>query len=76
TVVYKPCLPSHQIKALYLHLQNHAYQSKLPLLHSPFTTNTFPACKPPHPNPILIHNPQINTINPNLNSIPAPQNKL
>ncbi|WP_186302047.1 class II glutamine amidotransferase domain-containing protein, partial [Staphylococcus warneri] len=52
------------------------YQSKLPLLHSTFTTNTFPTSKPPHPNPLLIHNAHINTIKPNLNSIPAPQNKL
>ncbi|WP_186306323.1 class II glutamine amidotransferase domain-containing protein, partial [Staphylococcus epidermidis] len=35
-----------------------------------------PTSKRPHPNPMLIHNAQINTINPNLNSIPAHQNKL
>ena len=41
TIVYKGWLRSDQIKGLYLDLQNEAYQSKLGLVHSRFSTNTF-----------------------------------
>ena len=45
TIVYKGWLRSDQIKGLYLDLQNEAYQSKLGLVHSRFSTNTFPSWK-------------------------------
>ena len=43
TIVYKGWLRSDQIKELYLDLQNETFQSKLGLVHSRFSTNTFPA---------------------------------
>ncbi|PZP92942.1 MAG: glutamate synthase subunit alpha, partial [Staphylococcus capitis] len=42
TIVYKGWLRSDQIKELYLDLQNETFQSKLGLVHSRFSTNTFP----------------------------------
>ncbi|WP_369015217.1 hypothetical protein, partial [Paenibacillus xylanexedens] len=62
-------LTTKQLAQFYLHLQQHSVQSAIPLLHSPFTTNTFPTSQPPHPYPFIIHNPDINTIPRNLNSM-------
>ena len=45
TIVYKGWLRSDQIKGLYLDLQNEDFQSKLGLVHSRFSTNTFPSWK-------------------------------
>ena len=50
TIVYKGWLRSDQIKELYLDLQNETFQSKLGLVHSRFSTNTFPSWKRAHPN--------------------------
>ena len=41
TIVYKGWLRSDRIKTLYLDLNNEDYQSKLGLVHSRFSTNTF-----------------------------------
>ncbi len=76
TIVYKGWLRSDQIKGLYLDLQNEAYQSKLGLVHSRFSTNTFPSWKRAHPNRMLMHNGEINTIKGNVNWMRARQNKL
>ena len=62
TIVYKGWLRSDQIKTLYLDLNNEDYQSKLGLVHSRFSTNTFPSWKRAHPNRLLMHNGEINTI--------------
>ena len=66
TIVYKGWLRSDQIKELYLDLQNETFQSKLGLVHSRFSTNTFPSWKHAHPNRMLMHNGEI-TIKGNVN---------
>ena len=76
TIVYKGWLRSDQIKELYLDLQNETFQSKLGLVHSRFSTNTFPSWKRAHPNRMLMHNGEINTIKGNVNWMRARQNKL
>lgn len=76
TIVYKGWLRSDQIKGLYLDLQNEDFQSKLGLVHSRFSTNTFPSWKRAHPNRMLMHNGEINTIKGNVNWMRARQNKL
>ena len=76
TIVYKGWLRSDQIKELYLDLQNETFQSKLGLVHSRFSTNTFPSWKRTHPNRMLMHNGEINTIKGNVNWMRARQNKL
>ena len=76
TIVYKGWLRSDQIKGLYLDLTHEAYQSKLGLVHSRFSTNTFPSWKRAHPNRLLMHNGEINTIKGNVNWMRARQNKL
>ncbi|UXR67302.1 glutamate synthase large subunit [Staphylococcus pasteuri] len=76
TIVYKGWLRSDQIKSLYLDLTHESYQSKLGLVHSRFSTNTFPSWKRAHPNRLLMHNGEINTIKGNVNWMRARQNKL
>ena len=73
TIVYKGWLRSDQIKELYLDLQNETFQSKLGLVHSRFSTNTFPSWKRAHPNRMLMHNGEINTIKGNVNWMRARQ---
>lgn len=76
TIVYKGWLRSDQIKKLYTDLSNELYQSKLGLVHSRFSTNTFPSWKRAHPNRMLMHNGEINTIKGNVNWMRARQRKL
>ncbi|PTF20195.1 glutamate synthase large subunit [Staphylococcus devriesei] len=76
TIVYKGWLRSDQIKKLYLDLNNPLYQSKLGLVHSRFSTNTFPSWKRAHPNRLLMHNGEINTIKGNVNWMRARQRQL
>ena len=76
TIVYKGWLRSDQIKKLYLDLNHEDYQSKLGLVHSRFSTNTFPSWKRAHPNRLLMHNGEINTIKGNVNWMRARQRQL
>ena len=76
TIVYKGWLRSDQIKGLYLDLQHSDYQSKFGLVHSRFSTNTFPSWKRAHPNRMLMHNGEINTIQGNVNWMRARQRQL
>ena len=75
TIVYKGWLRSDQIKGLYLDLQNEAYQSKLGLVHSALVLIHFQVGNV-HPNRMLMHNGEINTIKGNVNWMRARQNKL
>ena len=76
TIVYKGWLRSDQINALYEDLNHEDFVSKLGLVHSRFSTNTFPSWKRAHPNRLLMHNGEINTIKGNVNWMRARQNEL
>lgn len=76
TIVYKGWLRSDQIKGLYVDLLDEAYESKFGSVHSRFSTNTFPSWKRAHPNRLLMHNGEINTIKGNVNWMRARQDKL
>src|SRR5699024_7638068 len=76
TIVYKGWLRSDQIKGLYVDLLDDAYESKFGSVHSRFSTNTFPSWKRAHPNRLLMHNGEINTIKGNVNWMRARQDKL
>lgn len=76
TIVYKGWLRSDQIKSLYRDLSHESYVSKLGLVHSRFSTNTFPSWKRAHPNRLLMHNGEINTIKGNVNWMRARQARL
>ena len=62
TIVYKGMFLVDQLRAFYLDLQNENYKSAIALVHSRFSTNTNPSWERAHPNRIILHNGEINTI--------------
>lgn len=56
TIVYKGLLTPEQVDAFYEDLQDEDFVSAFALVHSRFSTNTFPSWERAHPNRYLIHN--------------------
>jgi len=75
TIVYKGLLLPDQLPAFYADLQDARYTSALALVHSRFSTNTFPSWERAHPNRYAIHNGEINTIKGNVNWMLARETK-
>lgn len=67
TIVYKGLLTPEQLDEYYVELQDERFQSAFALVHSRFSTNTFPSWERAHPNRYLIHNGEINTLRGNVN---------
>ncbi len=67
TIVYKGLLTPSQVDQFYLDLQDKDFVSAFSLVHSRFSTNTFPSWERAHPNRYLIHNGEINTMRGNVN---------
>lgn len=67
TIVYKGLLTPEQVNGFYLELQEADFISAFSLVHSRFSTNTFPSWERAHPNRYLIHNGEINTLRGNVN---------
>ncbi|MBB6449094.1 glutamate synthase (ferredoxin) [Geomicrobium halophilum] len=67
TIVYKGMLTTDQLGSFYLDLQKKNFKSTIALVHSRFSTNTFPSWERAHPNRYLMHNGEINTIKGNVN---------
>jgi glutamate synthase (NADPH) large chain len=66
-VVYKGMLTPGQLEPFYGDLQDRRLESALCLLHSRFSTNTFPSWPLAHPYRMLAHNGEINTVQGNEN---------
>ncbi len=62
TIVYKGMFLVWQLRRFYLDLQQDDYKSALALVHSRFSTNTNPSWERAHPNRVILHNGEINTI--------------
>ncbi len=62
TIVYKGMFLVHQLRSFYKDLQSNDYTSAIALVHSRFSTNTNPSWERAHPNRIILHNGEINTI--------------
>lgn len=71
TIVYKGMLTSKQLEEFYPDLNDENVESALALVHSRFSTNTFPSWRRAHPNRLIIHNGEINTIKGNQNWMTA-----
>ncbi|MDR1943710.1 MAG: glutamate synthase large subunit [Synergistaceae bacterium] len=71
TVVYKGMLVPHQISSFYLDLRDEDVESAIALVHSRYSTNTFPSWERAHPIRRIIHNGEINTIQGNVNWVKA-----
>ncbi|MGW0042233.1 glutamate synthase large subunit [Rhodococcus sp. NPDC003348] len=67
TFVYKGMLTTPQLKSFYLDLQDERMESSLGLVHSRFSTNTFPSWPLAHPFRRVAHNGEINTVTGNEN---------
>ena len=62
TIVYKGMFLVNQLRLFYPDLQDEDYQSAIALVHSRFSTNTNPSWERAHPNRLIAHNGEINTI--------------
>ena len=62
TIVYKGMMLVSQLRSFYDDLQDVRYTSQMALVHSRFSTNTFPSWSKAHPQRMLLHNGEINTI--------------
>jgi glutamate synthase (NADPH) large chain len=67
TVVYKGMLTAPQLPRYYPDLRDERVVSRLALVHSRFSTNTFPSWELAHPYRMLAHNGEINTLRGNRN---------
>jgi glutamate synthase (NADPH/NADH) len=71
TVVYKGQLTSDQLWAYFPDLADPLYDTYLALVHTRFSTNTFPSWERAHPLRMLAHNGEINTLRGNVNLMKA-----
>ena len=76
TIVYKGMLLADQVDAYYPDLLNPDVDAAIAVVHSRFSTNTFPSWERAHPNRYIIHNGEINTIRGNINWMYARQSTL
>ncbi len=67
TIVYKGMLSPDQLPRFYRDLGDAGLESAIALVHSRFSTNTFPSWRLAHPYRFLCHNGEINTLRGNLN---------
>ena len=72
-VIYKGMLTPHQLFPFYPDLQDADYESHLAMVHSRFSTNTFPSWDRAQPNRFMSHNGEINTLLGNKNWMNARQ---
>lgn len=73
TIVYKGMLIPEQLDSFYIDLNHPEFKSALALVHSRFSTNTFPSWQRSHPNRYSIHNGEFNTLRGNVNWMRARQ---
>ena len=73
TIVYKGMLMPMQVGRYYPDLSDPDMESALGLVHSRFSTNTFPSWERSHPYRYIAHNGEINTLRGNINWMHARQ---
>ncbi len=76
TIVYKGMFLVEQLREFYLDLQNTDYKSAIAMVHSRFSTNTNPSWERAHPNRVILHNGEINTIRGNADRMHAREETL
>ncbi|NBQ35156.1 MAG: glutamate synthase large subunit [Actinobacteria bacterium] len=67
TIVYKGMLTTNQLEEFFPDLSNSLVESPMALVHSRFSTNTFPSWPLAHPYRFIAHNGEINTVKGNRN---------
>jgi glutamate synthase (NADPH/NADH) large chain/glutamate synthase (ferredoxin) len=76
TVNYKGMLISYQLAAFYPDLRDERTKTAMALVHSRFSTNTFPSWELAHPYRVICHNGEINTLMGNINWMRARESEL
>ncbi|MDX6405578.1 MAG: hypothetical protein QOH70_3033 [Blastocatellia bacterium] len=76
TIVYKGMLTAGQLVSFYPDLADLSVESALALVHSRFSTNTFPSWARAHPYRYIAHNGEINTLRGNINWMYARESKF
>jgi glutamate synthase (NADPH/NADH) large chain len=76
TIVYKGMLTAPQVESFFPDLTDERLESALALVHSRFSTNTFPSWPLAHPYRYLAHNGEINTLQGNRNWMRAREDRL
>src|SRR3954465_5469449 len=76
TLVYKGMLTTGQLEPFFPDLSDRRFATELAIVHSRFSTNTFPSWPLAHPFRLVAHNGEINTVKGNRNWMRARESKL
>ncbi|GGY20147.1 glutamate synthase large subunit [Streptomyces anulatus] len=76
TIVYKGMLTTGQLEPFFPDLSDRRFASTVALVHSRFSTNTFPSWPLAHPYRFVAHNGEINTVKGNRNWMKARESQL
>ena len=76
TMVYKGMLTAPQLPRYFTDLRDPRVASRLALVHSRFSTNTFPSWELAHPYRMIAHNGEVNTLRGNVNWMRARESQL
>ncbi|MGL5819222.1 MAG: glutamate synthase large subunit, partial [Phycicoccus sp.] len=76
TLVYKGMLTTGQLEPFFPDLSDERFVTELALVHSRFSTNTFPSWPLAHPYRLIAHNGEINTVKGNRNWMRARESQL
>lgn len=76
TIVYKGMFLVGQLRTFFKDLQSEDYESAIATVHSRFSTNTNPSWERAHPNRLIVHNGEINTIRGNADKMLAREENM
>ncbi len=76
TIVYKGMFLVGQLRTFYADLQSPDFESAIAMVHSRFSTNTNPSWERAHPNRLMVHNGEINTIRGNADKMLAREENM
>ncbi len=76
TIVYKGMFLVKELRQFFEDLQDPDYESAIATVHSRFSTNTNPSWMRAHPNRIIVHNGEINTIRGNVDKMMAREENM
>ncbi|MCM1101339.1 MAG: glutamate synthase large subunit [Clostridium sp.] len=76
TIVYKGMFLVGQLRTFFADLQCEDFESAIAMVHSRFSTNTNPSWERAHPNRLMVHNGEINTIRGNADKMLAREENM
>ena len=76
TIVYKGMFLVGQLRTFFADLQSEDFVSAIAMVHSRFSTNTNPSWERAHPNRLMVHNGEINTIRGNADKMLAREENM